>query len=46
MENSWPDQDVQLVRNGEQAETFFGERFTFKTVKDETVNLYPVESGG
>ena len=44
MENLWPDQDVQLVRDDEETETLSGERFTFKTIKDGIINLYPAES--
>ena len=44
MENLWPDQDVQLVRDDEETETFSCERFTFTTIMEGIINLYPAES--
>jgi hypothetical protein len=41
VQNPWPGQKVQLVRNGtvEEVEMRSGDRFTFKTVANETVEL-------
>jgi len=39
--NPWPGQKVTLLRKDKKAMTLSGERFTFKTVKDETIDLKP-----
>ncbi len=37
--NPWPDKHVQLVRNGKEAETLSGDRFTVKTSVDEILEF-------
>lgn len=37
--NPWPDKKVQLYRNGKKAETTEGERISFETAINETVEL-------
>ncbi|MCW1923842.1 hypothetical protein OKA05_14840 [Luteolibacter arcticus] len=37
--NPWPEKKVQVIRGGQPAETVEGERFTFKTVVGETLEL-------
>lgn len=39
--NPWSPRKVQAVRNGTVAEEFSGERFTFKTSVNETIELTP-----
>ena len=39
--NPWPGRRVVLSRDGRQAETIEGERFTFKTARGETIELRP-----
>jgi hypothetical protein len=39
--NAWPDQTVQVVRNGKTAEAVTGTRFTLKTTSQETIELMP-----
>ena len=39
--NPWPGRRVVLHRDGRQAETAEGERFTFKTARGETIELRP-----
>jgi hypothetical protein len=39
VQNPWPGRKVQLVRNGKNAETLDGRRFTFKTAPSETIEL-------
>jgi hypothetical protein len=41
--NPWPGKKVVVYRNGKKYLTFDGERFTFKTRKDETLILGPVD---
>ena len=38
--NPWPGRAVTLTRSAQPAETVTGDRFTFKTRPDETVNLH------
>jgi len=40
-QNPWPGKAVQLVRNGQAAETLTGERVTFSTAVNETIELRP-----
>jgi hypothetical protein len=37
--NPWPDKKVQVIRNGKNAETVTGDRFTLKTSVNETLEL-------
>jgi hypothetical protein len=37
--NPWPDRKVQVVRNGKNAETVSGDRFTLKTSVNETLEF-------
>lgn len=37
--NPWPDKKVRLIRNGKMSETASGDKFTFKTVSNETIKL-------
>ena len=39
--NPWPGKEITLYRNGNKAETLKGERFMFKTSKDERISLLP-----
>ncbi len=39
--NPWPGQDVQLQRNGKQAENLAGDRFKIKTAAGESLSLAP-----
>ncbi|MCX6928713.1 MAG: hypothetical protein NT154_36695 [Verrucomicrobia bacterium] len=41
VENPWPDQKVHLFRNGKQAESVAGSRFTFRTSVGEQIELRP-----
>jgi hypothetical protein len=41
VQNPWPGRKVQLVRRGTATEFATGDRFTFPTVEDETVELKP-----
>jgi hypothetical protein len=41
--NPWPGKRVVLHRDGRQAETIEGERFTFKTARGETIELRPCD---
>jgi len=41
MVNPWPGRPVVLSRDGKQAETLKGDRFTFKTAPGETIELQP-----
>lgn len=41
VENPWPDSKVRLTRNGRQAESLTGKRFTFKTTPGESISLQP-----
>ena len=41
MVNPWPGKPVTLHRDGRQAETLKGDRFTFKTAPGETIELQP-----
>ena len=38
--NPWPGKAVQLVRNGQTAETLTGDRMTFSTAVNETIELH------
>ncbi len=40
--NPWPDKKVLVVRNGKEAETLSGGRFTIKTFIDETLEFHMV----
>jgi hypothetical protein len=40
--NPWPGKRVALIRGGQAAETVTGDRFTFKTGINETIELKPV----
>jgi hypothetical protein len=39
-QNPWPGSGTRLIRNGQPAETFAGDRFTFKTASNETIELH------
>ncbi len=39
VQNPWPGQRVSLIRDGKAAESATGERFTFKTAVNETIEL-------
>lgn len=41
VQNPWPGKTVQLVRNGTTAEAVSGDRVTFKTAENETIELRP-----
>lgn len=41
VQNPWPGEKVQIVRNGQPGETLTGEQFTFKTTLNEAIALKP-----
>jgi len=41
VQNPWPGKKVSLIRNGHPGETLSGERFTFKTAVNETIEFKP-----
>ena len=41
VQNPWPGRKLRLVRNGMPAEATTGDRFTFKTAANETIELRP-----
>ncbi len=38
--NPWPDRKVQVIRNGQKAETVAGERFTLQTSTHEAIEIF------
>jgi alpha-L-fucosidase 2 len=41
MQNPWPGKTIHVIRNGKPAEIATGERFTFKTATNESIELKP-----
>jgi alpha-L-fucosidase 2 len=39
MENPWPGEKVQLIRDGKNAEVLMGKALTFNTRENEKINL-------
>ena len=42
VENPWPAEEIQIMRNGKAVGTSAGERLVFETKKDEVIMLRPV----
>ena len=44
VQNPWPGEEVMLYRNGSEAETLSGDRFTFATAVGEQITIKPREN--
>jgi hypothetical protein len=44
VENPWPEEEIQIIRNGKAAGTLTGERLFFETEKGEVIMLRPARS--